>query len=95
MSLTRTDVIKIAHLARVAIREDDIPSYLRDLSNILDFIEQMNAVDTSDVNPMAHPLDATQRLRPDRVTEDDHRADFQALAPQVEGGLYLVPKVIE
>lgn len=95
MSLTRADVIKIAHLARLAICEDDIPVYMRDLSNILEFVEKMNAVDTSDIEPMAHPLDATQRLRSDRVTEENQRAHFQALAPQVESGLYLVPKVIE
>ncbi|MGC1951800.1 MAG: Asp-tRNA(Asn)/Glu-tRNA(Gln) amidotransferase subunit GatC [Gammaproteobacteria bacterium] len=95
MSLTRADVIKIAHLARLAIDEDDIPVSLRDLSNILDFVEKMNAVDTTDIEPMAHPLAATQRLRPDQVTEGNQRTHFQAVAPQVEDGLYLVPKVIE
>jgi aspartyl-tRNA(Asn)/glutamyl-tRNA(Gln) amidotransferase subunit C len=95
MSLTRADVIKIAHLARLAIDEDDIPVSLRDLSNILDFVEKMNAVDTTDIEPMAHPLAATQRLRPDQVTEGNQRTRFQAVAPQVEDGLYLVPKVIE
>lgn len=95
MSLTRADVIKIAHLARLAISEDDIPVYLRELSNILQFIEKMNAVDTTNIEPMAHPLDTNQRLRPDQVTEGNRRADFQVVAPQAEGGLYLVPKVIE
>lgn len=95
MSLTKADVIKIAHLARLAIDEDDIPVSLSDLSNILDFVEKMNAVDTTDIEPMAHPLAATQRLRPDQVTEGNQRTRFQAVAPQVEDGLYLVPKVIE
>ena len=95
MSLEPADVEKIAHLARLAIEADDIPAYARDLSRILELVEQMNAVDTGNVAPMAHPLDATQRLRPDKVTESDQREHFQAQAPAVEAGLYLVPKVIE
>lgn len=95
MSLTQADVVKIAHLARLAISNDDIPVYLRELSNILQFIAKMNAADTTDIDPMAHPLETTQRRRPDRVTEENRRTQFQAVAPQVEGGLYLVPKVIE
>lgn len=95
MSLERADVEKIAHLARLAIREEDIPEYVSNLSNILDLVEQMNAVDTADVGPMAHPMDAVQRLREDVVTETDQRELFQTIAPQVEAGLYLVPKVIE
>jgi aspartyl-tRNA(Asn)/glutamyl-tRNA(Gln) amidotransferase subunit C len=95
MSLERADVEKIAHLARLAIHDQDIPDYVRNVSKILDFVEQMNAVDTAGVTPMAHPLDATQRLRPDEVTETDQRSLFQSVAPQVEAGLYLVPKVIE
>lgn len=95
MSLTRADVEKIAHLARVAIREEDIPAYAENLSNILALVEQMEAVDTAGVDPLAHPLDAVQRLRPDVVTESDLRDDFQSVAPRTEDGLYLVPKVIE
>ncbi|MGE0080865.1 MAG: Asp-tRNA(Asn)/Glu-tRNA(Gln) amidotransferase subunit GatC [Thiohalomonadaceae bacterium] len=95
MSLERSDVVSIAHLARLAIAEDDIPAYARNLSNILDLVAQMNAVDTSDVEPMAHPLDMAQRLREDVVTETNQREKFQAIAPAVEAGLYLVPKVIE
>jgi len=95
MSLTRSEVEKIAHLARLALREEDIASYTRTLSDILGLVEQMSAVDTQGVVPMAHPLDMVQRLRPDEVTESDQRDKFQAIAPQVEGGLYLVPKVIE
>ena len=93
--LDKTQVEKIAHLARLAIDERDVPGYLRDLSNILALVEQMNAVDSADVIPMAHPLEGKQRLRGDRVTEGDERQRLQAVAPQVEAGLYLVPKVIE
>lgn len=95
MSLDAADVTKIAHLARLAITEHDIPEYARNLSNILSLVEQMSAVDTTGVSPMAHPMDAAQRLRPDVVSETDQREAFQAIAPQVEAGLYLVPKVIE
>ncbi|GAB6041298.1 Asp-tRNA(Asn)/Glu-tRNA(Gln) amidotransferase subunit GatC [Endothiovibrio diazotrophicus] len=95
MSLQPEDVAKIAHLARLALREEDVPKYAGELSNILHLVEQMNAVDTSGVEPMAHPLDAVQRLRPDAVSESDQRDKFQAIAPQTEAGLYLVPKVIE
>ncbi len=95
MSLDREDVVKIAHLARLAIDEADIPRYARELSSILGLVEQMNRVDTSGVEPMAHPLDTSQRLRADLLTETDQREVFQANAPQVEAGLYLVPKVIE
>jgi len=95
MSLGPAEVGKIAHLARLAIREQDVPAYARNLSAILELVEQMNAVDTSGVAPLANPLDMAQRLRADEVTETDQRAHFQAIAPRVEAGLYLVPKVIE
>ena len=95
MSLQKDDIEKIAHLARLAIGTEDIAAYPHNLSSILDLVEQMNAVDTSGVTPMAHPLDAQQRLRADVVTEQNQREHFQANAPQVEAGLYLVPKVIE
>ncbi|GAB6046198.1 Asp-tRNA(Asn)/Glu-tRNA(Gln) amidotransferase subunit GatC [Methyloparacoccus murrellii] len=95
MSLTSEEVNRIAWLARLAIDPDKTAAYARDLSGILDFIEQMGTVDTDQVTPMAHPLDQVQRLRPDTVTEADQRALFQAQAPAVEAGLYLVPKVIE
>jgi aspartyl-tRNA(Asn)/glutamyl-tRNA(Gln) amidotransferase subunit C len=95
MSLKREEVEKIAHLARISLREQDIASYTVNLSNILAFVEQMNSVDTTHITPMAHPLDAVARLRPDQVTETNQRDLFQAIAPQVEAGLYLVPKVIE
>ncbi|MGJ0489269.1 Asp-tRNA(Asn)/Glu-tRNA(Gln) amidotransferase subunit GatC [Methylobacter sp.] len=95
MSLTTDDVKKIAHLARLGIDESDIESYARDLSGMLDLMTQMSELNTDGVIPMAHPMDQVQRLRPDIVTEQDNREQFQAIAPQVEAGLYLVPKVIE
>jgi len=95
MSLDSKDVEKIAHLARLAIDEADIPSYAKNLSNILDLVEQMSVTDTDTVTPMAHPLDEVQRLREDIVTEHDQRDHFQEHAPKIENGLYLVPKVIE
>lgn len=95
MSLDADEVKKIAYLARLKIDEADIPGYVNNLSNILDLVEQMNAVDTTGVLPMSHPLDAVQRLREDRVTETNQRERFQAIAPATEDGLYLVPQVIE
>jgi len=95
MSLEKADVEKIAHLARLQIEDEDIPLYTRHLSGILELVEQMNQVDTEAVVPMAHPLEMAQRLRPDEVTESDQREKYQKIAPQVEAGLYLVPKVIE
>ncbi|PKM13263.1 MAG: Asp-tRNA(Asn)/Glu-tRNA(Gln) amidotransferase GatCAB subunit C [Gammaproteobacteria bacterium HGW-Gammaproteobacteria-3] len=95
MSLTADTVKKIAHLARLGIDTRDIDDYTQDLSGILDLMTQMNALDTDAVTPMAHPMDQVQRLRADTVTESDQRRVFQAIAPQVEAGLYLVPKVIE
>lgn len=95
MSLDKNDVEKIAHLARLAIAEEDIPGYATSLSSILELVEQMNAVDTDNISPMAHPQDAFQRLREDVVTEENQREHFQEIAPEVEKGLYLVPQVIE
>jgi aspartyl-tRNA(Asn)/glutamyl-tRNA(Gln) amidotransferase subunit C len=95
MSLDKTGVEKIAHLARIAIVEDDIPGYTESLSSILELVEQMDAVDTENVSPMAHPHDAHQRLREDVVTEVNQRDHFQEIAPEVENHLYLVPQVIE
>jgi aspartyl-tRNA(Asn)/glutamyl-tRNA(Gln) amidotransferase subunit C len=95
MSLTASDVKKIAHLARLGIDEQQIEHYAQDLSKLLDLMTQMGQQDTNGVSPMAHPLDQMQRLRPDAVTESDQREAFQAIAPQTEAGLYLVPKVID
>ncbi len=95
MALDAADVEKIAHLARLGIDADAVPGYVRNLSNILAFVEQLDTADTAGVEPLAHPLEAIQRLRPDAVTEANERDAFQAIAPQTEGGLYLVPRVIE
>jgi len=95
MSLDREQVRKIAHLARLHMTEQEANTYAESLSRILGLIEQMNAVDTTGVEPMAHPNEAGLRLRADAVTEPDQREKFQGIAPSVEAGLYLVPKVIE
>ncbi len=95
MALDNSDVAKIARLARLRLAEDEIPAYAQQLSGIFALVEQMNAVDTREVTPLAHPLDLKARLRLDEVTESNQREHFQAIAPQVEAGLYLVPKVLE
>lgn len=95
MSLDKNDVAKIAHLARLEIGAHEISAYADSLTRILALIEQMREVDTANVEPMAHPLDAGLRLRDDVVSEPNLRDKFQQIAPAVEAGLYLVPKVIE
>lgn len=95
MALERSDVEKIAHLARLGLTEAEVPQTTDTLNNILGLIDAMQAVDTTGIEPLAHPLEATQRLRADVVTESNHREAYQAIAPAVENGLYLVPKVIE
>ena len=95
MSLERSEVEGIAQLARLKIDASDIDSYATGLNNILNLVDQMQAVDTRGVEPLANPLDAVQRLRLDEVTELNQRELFQTLAPLAEAGFYLVPKVIE
>ena len=95
MSLIRAEVEKIAWLARLSLDDSDIPDYTRQLSRILDLVDQLDTVDTTDIEPLAHPLELTARLREDRITEQNQRERFQRIAPRVEAGLYLVPKVIE
>jgi aspartyl-tRNA(Asn)/glutamyl-tRNA(Gln) amidotransferase subunit C len=96
VTLTRRDVENIAHLARLEITEAELPVYVGSLSSILAFVEQLSGAATGDVEPMAHPLEGqVQPLRADSVTESDRREAYQANAPAVEAGLYLVPKVIE
>jgi aspartyl-tRNA(Asn)/glutamyl-tRNA(Gln) amidotransferase subunit C len=96
MSLTRQDVAKIAHLARLSIGEQEMPVYVKSLSSIVDFVAELSSVDTGTVEPMAHPLDGQhQRLRADVVTETDSREKYQRNAPSVQSGLYVVPRVIE
>jgi aspartyl-tRNA(Asn)/glutamyl-tRNA(Gln) amidotransferase subunit C len=93
--LDKSDVEKIAFLARLGVDEQDMPEYAANLSNILDMVEQLNSVDTDGVKPMAHPLDAVQRLRADEVTEVNDRENLQSHAPETAEGLYLVPRVVE
>ncbi|MBI43274.1 Asp-tRNA(Asn)/Glu-tRNA(Gln) amidotransferase subunit GatC [uncultured Marinobacter sp.] len=95
MSISREDIEKVALLARIRVDDAQIPALEKDLGNILTLVDQLAAADTDNVEPMAHPLDAVQRLRPDEVTESNQREAFQAIAPATENGLYLVPKVIE
>ena len=95
MSLTLEQVQRIAHLARIEISESEASSTQAHLNGIFELIEQMQAVDTRGIEPMAHAQELNQRLRTDVVSEGDRRAAFQAVAPETEAGLYLVPKVIE
>lgn len=95
MSIDVDEVKKIAKLAALNVKDEDLQSYADNLSNILGLVEQMSVVDTTGVTPMSHPFDAVQRLREDVVTEVDRREDFQAIAPKTEDGLYLVPKVLD
>ena len=93
--LAPADVRKVARLARLAMTEAEIESARVQLSGIFDLIAEMQAVDTKGIVPMSHAQDVSQRLREDKITETDQRELFQAIAPQVEAGLYLVPQVIE
>jgi aspartyl-tRNA(Asn)/glutamyl-tRNA(Gln) amidotransferase subunit C len=95
MAIEQDEIEKIAALARIRISDAQIGEVTRRMTAILDMVDQLQAADTGDVQPMANPLDATQRLRADEVTESNRREDFQAIAPAVEDGLYLVPRVIE
>lgn len=95
MALNLEDIKRIAYLARIQINDDEAAATLTKLSGILGLIEQMQAVDTTGIAPMSHSQDVTQRLRDDVVTQTNQREAFQAIAPQVADGLYLVPKVIE
>ncbi len=94
-TINRDEVMKVAHLARLAITEDKIDEYTKNLSNILDLVEQMNEIDTEGIEPMANPLDALQRLREDVVTESNQRELMLSLAPNANSDFYLVPKVLE
>ncbi|MCI3953803.1 MAG: glutamyl-tRNA amidotransferase [Burkholderiales bacterium] len=95
MTLTLDDVKRVAHLARIEISDAAAEPVLRDLHRIFELIEQMQAVDVTGIEPMAHGQDVVLPLREDEVAESDQHALFQSVAPQVESGLYLVPKVIE
>ena len=95
MTLTEDDVRRIAHLARIEIDDAEARAVQAKLQSIFALIDELQAIPTEGVEPMAHAQDVTLELREDRVTEADRHALFQAVAPAVEDGLYLVPKVIE
>ena len=95
MAIEQDEIEKIAELARIRIEGDQMGEVTRRITAILGLVDQLQAADTAGVEPLANPLDAIQRLRTDEVTETNRREAFQAIAPAVEGGLYLVPKVIE
>jgi aspartyl-tRNA(Asn)/glutamyl-tRNA(Gln) amidotransferase subunit C len=95
MAIKQDDIEKIAELARIRIADEEIGQVTRRITEILHMVDALQSVDTRNVEPMANPLDAVQYLRPDEVTETNCRDIFQAIAPAVEDGLYLVPRVIE
>lgn len=95
MALDSQTVYRIARLARIHIDDAEVDRHASELSSILEFVDQMNKVDTEDIAPLSHPQDRTLRWREDTVTESNQREKLQAGAPAVENGLYLVPKVIE
>jgi aspartyl-tRNA(Asn)/glutamyl-tRNA(Gln) amidotransferase subunit C len=95
MSLDKDTVQNIAQLAKLRIDDSQVDKYAGELSNILNLVAQMEAADTDGIEPMTHPFDATLRMRADQVTESNQRDKFQAIAPESEKGLYLVPKVID
>ena len=95
MSVEQSEIEKIATLARIRIDAQQVPEVAERINAILSMVDKMQAIDTESVEPMANPLDAIQRLRSDIVSEANQRDSFQAMAPQAEDGLYLVPKVID
>ena len=95
MSLSDDQIRRLARLARIAIQPDETRAVAGRLNRVLSLIDEMQAVDTTGIEPMSHALDVVQRLRPDEITETDRRELYQSVAPAVEEGLYLVPKVIE
>jgi aspartyl-tRNA(Asn)/glutamyl-tRNA(Gln) amidotransferase subunit C len=95
VALSKDDIDYIAHLARLEISADEVPDYATKLSKIIDFIDELNKADTGEMLPMAHPLDMSQRLRADEVTESDQRDRYQENAAEKSNGLYVVPRVVE
>jgi aspartyl-tRNA(Asn)/glutamyl-tRNA(Gln) amidotransferase subunit C len=95
MSITHDEIKKIAHLARIKITEEETDATIKKLSGILNLIEDMKKVDTTNISPMSHSQSVTQRLREDIVTEANQREKLQKIAPEVNNGLYIVPQVIE
>ena len=95
MNIERHEIEKLATLARIAIDDSTINEVTERLGSVLELVDQLQAADTSGVDPMSHPLQATQRLRQDEVSEFNQREALQTTAPDTEDGLFLVPKVIE
>ena len=95
MAVNKSDIEKLAELSRIDISDEAAANVAQSISEVLELVDQLQAADTSGVSPMAHPLDAVQRLRRDEVTESNQRESLQAMAPATEDGLYLVPRVIE
>ena len=95
MALDKNEVAKIAQLARLHVNDGEAEEVANRISDILELINRMQAIDTENIEPLSHPLDAVQRLRADEITESDRRDELQTIAPASESGLYLVPKVIE
>ncbi|MDG4812196.1 Asp-tRNA(Asn)/Glu-tRNA(Gln) amidotransferase subunit GatC [Hydrogenovibrio sp. 3SP14C1] len=95
MSLEKSEVDTISRLAAISVDATEVDQLTAKISNVLDLFQRMEAVDTTNVEPMSHPLDQVQRLREDVVTETDHHKQYQKLAPAAEKGMYLVPQVID
>lgn len=95
MTIETKDIEHLAHLARLALDADQVPALADELDKIMQLVEKMAAVDTIDIQPLAHPLDETQPLRDDEVTENNQRDQFLNIAPQTSAGLYIVPQVID
>jgi len=95
VTITRTDIEYVAHLARLEVAPDQLDAYVTKLGRIMDFIDTLEQADTAGLEPMAHPQDMAQRLRPDQVTETDRREEYQRNAPATADGLYIVPRVVE
>lgn len=95
MTLNKQDVDNIANLSKITIDESMVGEYIENLNNILKFVEQMQQINTDDIEPLSNPNNQTQRLRKDEVTQENKRDKYQQVAPKVDCGLYLVPKVIE
>jgi aspartyl-tRNA(Asn)/glutamyl-tRNA(Gln) amidotransferase subunit C len=95
MAIDKHEIEKLSRLARLSVSEEDSADVAERITKILGLVDQLQAVDTTGVEPMSNPLDAVQRLRADEVSETNQREAFQSIAPAAEQGLYLVPKVIE
>lgn len=93
--MDRSEIKKLAELARIEIADSTVDDVAQSITDILNLVGQLQAADTENVEPMAHPLDAIQKLRNDTVTEENQREHFQTIAPATENGLYLVPRVID